>query len=90
MLKAPHDEGLAPGDVIHIKNMKTGETTRLKVLNDLLNEATSSAVSEDGFIELEIKYKCSRIIFKICLPGQSKPSIVLEVGASCPRILQLI
>ena len=87
VLKTPQDEGLAPGDVIHIKNMKMRETARSKVVNDLLNEDSSSAVSEDGFMELEIKYECSRIIFKICLPNQSKPAIILEVGAFYPQIL---
>jgi hypothetical protein len=83
VLRTPQDEGLAPGDIIHIKNMKTRETARPKVLTDLLDETTLSTVSEDGAIELEIMYKCSRSIFKIYLPGQSKPAIILEVGASC-------
>ena len=87
VLKTPQDEGLAPGDIIHIKNMKIRETARSKVVNDLLNKDSSSAVSEDGFMELEIKYECSRIFFKICLPDQSEPAFVLEVGAFYPQIL---
>lgn len=53
VLKSPSEMGLRPGDLIYVKDMKSCQQGRPKVLSDLLTEGPSLLASTD-VIELEL------------------------------------
>jgi hypothetical protein len=88
VLNTPRDEGLQPGDVIQIKDLKSQLVQREKIVSDLLGEAPGPLSAQD-VVEVQVQYEeVDKCKFIIRCPGRFSSTISIEAWET-PRSLTI-
>jgi hypothetical protein len=81
VLQTPKELGLAVGDTIHIKNLKSREQDRPKTLADLVSEVERQGASTDYVLDLTVRDRYPRLVsFNVILLREPHRTTQLDVS----------